>query len=57
MKGEYEVKSRIKVAFRTIYNQTKRWRFPVDRGYVSRRSPKTLETRTICLTFITDLGG
>jgi hypothetical protein len=32
MEEKYGVKSRIKVAFRTIYNQIKRWKFPVDRG-------------------------
>jgi hypothetical protein len=32
MEGKYEIKSRIKVAFRTIYNQIKRWKFPVDGG-------------------------
>ena len=28
MERKYEVKSRIKVAFRAIYNQMKRWKFP-----------------------------
>ena len=32
MEAKYEVKIRIKVAFRTIHNQIKRWKFPVDRG-------------------------
>jgi hypothetical protein len=32
MELKYEAKRRIKAAFRTIYNQIKRWKFPVDRG-------------------------
>jgi hypothetical protein len=32
MEAKYEVKRRIEVAYRTICNQIKRWKFPVDRG-------------------------
>jgi hypothetical protein len=42
MEVKYEVKSRIKVAFRTIYNQIKTWKFLVDRGVASTPVPQDI---------------